>query len=424
MATPMIPAWRGQEASSASSLTCQAVARVDPSSKAPASGALGPISLLGAGAGGVETLSRHLGMGLVSWALLRFQVGGGTFARAKLVAISCSSGEAAPAALLGRLAARGNEARRLLGEVHAHISINTASELTAEYLCARLLPLFSADTGRHCSVQSLRLEYSLAVAQVRRGVMASHVPSASDTVVQAEATADEALQAVGTVGGRYDWVLLEPSRLQVHSAGSGGIEEMKGHLAEDRVLFGVLRISFGDVTRLLPQSEGSSGRRKTFVPRQITRHVLIHWMGAHVGAVQRGRWNARLQSAAAQIAVHCTIALRCDAQSLQDVELEDLISQLRRMTPAVVVAASGAVGSGPSSAMQHFVALGAAAERSSVTAPPAPEVRPPEAPRMPELSAAIEAVRQTSGEWDWLLCGWRRPSLAAAMPPSPAHGGA
>eukprot|EP00425_Heterocapsa_triquetra_P045239 CAMPEP_0195086184 /NCGR_PEP_ID=MMETSP0448-20130528/26389_1 /TAXON_ID=66468 /ORGANISM="Heterocapsa triquestra, Strain CCMP 448" /LENGTH=163 /DNA_ID=CAMNT_0040119629 /DNA_START=33 /DNA_END=521 /DNA_ORIENTATION=- len=124
---------------------------------------LEPVSVLGAGAGGLEELREHVDDKMVSFALLRFQVGGGTFVRTKLVAIHCNGG-AAPVMLRGWLNARRDEVFSVSGEVHANIEVQHAEELTIEYLCERLLPLFAADSGDY-SLQALRHEYAKSVAQ-------------------------------------------------------------------------------------------------------------------------------------------------------------------------------------------------------------------------------------------------------------------
>jgi len=42
-----------------------------------------------------------------------------------------------------------------------------------------------------------------------------------------------------------------------------------------------------------------------------------------------------------------------------------------------------------------------------------------------DITKAIHEVRSTSGEWNWVLCGWERRDTNPNMPPpSPCRGGA
>merc|ERR1719162_933078 len=93
----------------------------------------------------------------------------------------------------------------------------------------------------------------------------------------APATAADGLRAVGADKGSCNWVLLEPCSLELHSSGLGGLEDLKAHLAEDQVLFGALRLSFGS-------SNGHCGAGST----GITKHIFVHWVGPRVSVVQRG----------------------------------------------------------------------------------------------------------------------------------------
>eukprot|EP00435_Cladocopium_sp_Y103_P069503 s131_g33.t1 len=108
------------------------------------------VSVLACGVGGLEDLCRQLDDRTVAWALLRFQVGGGSFVRTKMVLIQLN-GTRTPALQRGLLNARSKEVLRELGEVNASLQVSSGKELTLDYLCERLLPFFSTD----------HMEYSL-----------------------------------------------------------------------------------------------------------------------------------------------------------------------------------------------------------------------------------------------------------------------
>jgi len=360
-----------------------------------------PFALLGAGAGGVAELRRHFDSAGVAWALHRFQVGSGTFLRTKLVAIHLN-GEDTPAVHRGRLNSRGPEAFALLGDVHATLEVTKPEELTAKGLCQRLLPLFASDNLGDHSLQALQREYESAVQRTRQARAPEFVPPASPAPVREDVGAAQALRAVGAEVGPFNWVLLEPTKLELHACGAGGLEEMKKHLAEDKVLFGVLRLSFGGGAKraaLTPSTltpTGASGGR-------LAKHVMVHWMGPGVGAVKRGRWNARAQEAATEIGRHCAVAFRREARREADLDLEDILRDLRRLTALDAAALR-------LSAEGYFAALlEESRERDAQARREAARARGAAPHALPSLADAVAAVRAASGHLDWALCGWKQP---------------
>ncbi|CAK9046211.1 V-type proton ATPase subunit B (V-ATPase subunit B) (Vacuolar proton pump subunit B) [Durusdinium trenchii] len=105
-----------------------------------------------------------------------------------------------------------------------------------------------------------------------------------------EISLDQALQEVAQEGF-YDWLFC------LFAAGSGGFEELQANLSHDRVLFGLLRLSFG-----VPPGDGRA--------RGLTKHVLIHWVGPGVGAVRRGLWGAKYGEVSALMSSYCSVAFR------------------------------------------------------------------------------------------------------------------
>merc|ERR1719424_1891102 len=125
-----------------------------------------PPVVLGVGAGGAEELQQAIADTGVSWALLKFQIGSGTFMRTKLVAVRCN-GEKTPVMRRGWYSARANEVLGLLGDVSASLEVTRADELTLDYLCERLLPLFVAD-DLNFSRQDLQREYARMVENAKQ----------------------------------------------------------------------------------------------------------------------------------------------------------------------------------------------------------------------------------------------------------------
>jgi len=404
-----------------------------------------PARVLGVGSGGVEELAQQLDNGMVSWALLRFQVGGGTFARVKCVAVHCN-GQDTPVILRGQLNSRGQEVLMDLGDVHANVEVVCAEDLTVEYLCERLLPLFATDDMSY-SLQALRAEYGKSVAEMqefirqqqeeaRRQEEEARAREAREAALAAEAaeaemceyavmpTWEEALQAVGSDRDSYNWALLEPTQLALFRAGYGGLEEMRAWLPADRVLFGLLRLSFGG-------GEGEGGGA-TRTHADITKHVFVHWVGPAVGAIKRGRWNAQLQDASRVISSRAAVAFKREAHDLKSLDLEELMSEVRRVTVIDRRAAtSRTVAAARICAEEYAKALaeegrrraaaealaGEAKRRAAEAARPEPspeEAAAAEPPPLPDLRSAVEAVGTRSGKWNWVLVGWPREAAAAA----------
>lgn len=463
-------------------------------------GPLDPVRVLSMGSGGVEELQQKLEDRMVSWALLRFQVGGGAFVRTKMVAVHFN-GANAPVMLRGWLNARGPEVVFSLGEVHATVEITSRKDLTLEFLCERLLRIFATDNMDY-SLQALRNDYSQMVKRTEEAALRKLESEAAAALVQKipaftppsievapepdgqiveehvihdlECSPDvptslrtpEALSCVSADNGALNWLLLEPDRLEVHKTGQGGLEEMKEHFVEDLVLFGLLRLTFGSGT-------SATGRSAPC----ITKHVFVHWVGPRVSIVRRGKWNACSGKAAALIGKSCAVTFRKQAHSLKDIQLEDVVSELRRFAVVDGVAATGGVASNRISVEEYRNALAEeirhrqaaevmerkkrrqslleqkaeAIERrreslaKSVEVPvPAPEEpkeevqkswsagQPPlvlevdeaeeEKPAFIDIRSALRSAHDPSGSVNWVLFGWpEAPISLLRAPPSPCR---
>lgn len=229
--------------------------------------------------------------------------------------------------------------------------------------------------------------------------------------------AEDALRSVGTDRGPFNWALLEPSKLQLHNAGRGGLAEMKEWLPDDKVMFGVLRLSFA------PRAHNSCARTSP----GITKHVLIHWVGPGVSAVQRGIWNAQLQQAAQLANRWCAVSFRREARGLKELLLEDLIAELRRLTTIDSIASADGAAASRLTVESYLSALMAEMreQQEPGTVPGAAETF------KVDLTRAVQAVRTPSGTWNWVLLGLPRqvdssvPRHAdSPLPPFPRDGGA
>lgn len=131
-------------------------------------------------------------------------------------------------------------------------------------------------------------------------------------------TVKDALRMLGTDLQSLNWVLLEPTKLALQSAGCGGLAELKDALPADKVMFGALRFSFP---------------RGDYAP-PIVKHMFLHWIGPRVSAVRRGQWNSKLEEAVSTMRTACDFAFRKTAYGLEDLVLQNLIEELDRVTCA------------------------------------------------------------------------------------------
>ncbi|CAK0848104.1 unnamed protein product [Prorocentrum cordatum] len=117
----------------------------------PKSAAVGrsPLVVLGAGRDGVEGLQELVDEAAVQWALIRFELGGGSFVRHKLVFLHFN-GEDCPAMRRGQANSLTSEAQNLLRKgnqegFHASLSLTRKSEVTVSEILDRVSNFFVKD---------------------------------------------------------------------------------------------------------------------------------------------------------------------------------------------------------------------------------------------------------------------------------------
>jgi len=295
----------------------------------PKSAAVGrsPLVVLGAGRDGVEGLQELVDEAAVQWALIRFELGGGSFVRHKLVFLHFN-GEDCPAMRRGQANSLTSEAQNLLRKgnqegFHASLSLTRKSEVTVSEILDRVSNFFvkddidfswqkkTSDTG----LQAVKPPEAKAGCD---GVEAStgslRLPGRSSSVVMESGR--QALRAVGDPLGPWNWVLVDsdPAALPLAGGGSGSVEEMAEFLGrhQDRVLSGLLRLGFG------------TGRLRR------TKHVLVHWVGESVSAVSRGRLMAKRPEMEKVLGDSLACSVGMELTRLEDFTLEGTIERVRK----------------------------------------------------------------------------------------------
>lgn len=132
--------------------------------------------------------------------------------------------------------------------------------------------------------------------------------------VQVAMKVQETLSSMAQASSTLNWIMLEPTHLDLHGAGRGGLEELKLHLPPDKVMFSVLRCLF-------PRSG-----------KPIVKRIFIHWIGPEVSPVKRGRWNSRLEAAMSTVRNSMDFAFTKTAYTIEDLDLADLMRELSKVT--------------------------------------------------------------------------------------------
>lgn len=308
----------------AKSATAPRLSPVTPAS--PASGS-SPLVVLGAGRDGVEGLQELVDEAAVQWGLLRFQFGGGSFVRHKLVFLHFN-GEDCPAMRRGQANALTSDAQNLLRKgnqegFHASLSLTRKAEVTAEEILDRVSNFFvkddidfswqkkTSDAGLQ-AVKPLEVKAGCDSADGSAGSLRLPGASTSECIKSGR----QALRAVGDPFGPWNWVLVhsDPAALPLAGGGSGSVEEMAEFLCQhqDQVLSGLLRLGFG------------TGRLRR------TKHVLVHWVGDGVGAVSRGRMMAKRPEMEKVLGCGLACSVSLELTRLEDLTLEGTIERVRK----------------------------------------------------------------------------------------------
>lgn len=215
-----------------------------------------------------------------------------------------------------------------------------------------------------------------------------------------EVTLTDALQAVATQNGTFNWVIMEPVKLGLHNAGCGGFEEMKDWLEPDKVMFCVFRVSF-DATGAF-------------------KHVFVHWIGPSVSTVKCGQWNSKVPQAEEIVRSRMSVNLKKTAHNLDEMDLAEVMNELRRLTYNVDDNFGSLVAQQRASVCRDYLETvmkdvqriqDSDAEVHEQPEPTDPKVEEEEedtqdadeTTELPTLEQALSVVQSIGGEWNWVL---------------------
>merc|ERR550532_1164191 len=115
--------------------------------------------------------------------------------------------------------------------------------------------------------------------------------------------------------GWVNWVLFKATQKKLvlaheSSFGAGTIFALRQNLPADKVLFGLLRLSFGEM------------------PFRRTHFVMLHWVGPDVKRVKRGKLNAKANDMARMLEPW---NIKLELKGKQDVSVENIIHKVREI---------------------------------------------------------------------------------------------
>lgn len=234
---------------------------------------------------GLEDFTSCLDTGRVQFGVIRFELGSGAFMRSKYCFVHFV-GEDVPAVKRGKHNARKEEIMAEMQGCHTDISFTSVHEVTTDAILQHMLSTITADESGDgpVDISAFReqMEKQMAAAPepepapTAEGGAAAGPGGGAPTAVDLGINFQEALAQVRSEHGSLNWVLAEPNAATptLVNAGSGSIPEMREFLAEDQVLYGLVRAGFG---------AGTFKRVK---------YLFWHWTGPKVTMVKRGKWNA------------------------------------------------------------------------------------------------------------------------------------
>jgi len=265
------------------------------------------------GDGGIAEMKKHVADDMVMWGLLRFTTGEGAFERNKFIFLHLN-GEKTPILARGRDNGRKDEVWREMGDVHASLEFTLSEELSLDNLCDRLLPLFVNDDGneRYEGIKAMHAAYEKMLARNRRTRFMT-IPSFEG--IPDLPSFGECMKRISS--GNLNWLLVYPMESRngdprMHSAGFQSVPELCRHLDSKLVLYGLVRMGFGQSKRL-----------------KRNKYILIHWIGEEVGAVRRGRWNESMGTVKALFQKAAVVSCDIRATERDDLDVEKIIEKVR-----------------------------------------------------------------------------------------------
>lgn len=346
---------------------------------------------------GLEEFTSCLDSGRVQFGVIRFELGSGAFMRSKYCFVHFV-GQGVPAVKRGKHNARKEEIMAAMQGSHTDISFTSIREVTVDAILQHMLSTIGADEGGEGGT----VDFSAFRQQMEEQMAAAPAPEpepaggeepetagvGAPTAVDLGISFQDALGQVRSEHGSLNWLLAEPnaSEPRLVNAGSGSIPEMRQFLAQDRVLYGLVRAGFG---------AGAFKRVK---------YLFWHWTGPNVSMVKRGKWNAEkdgMQELMRPFTMDMT------ANSVEETEVDFVVDAIKS-----VIVSDGDDDSESMISVAAFLEAikeeqeAAKAQRQSLQNTSSQAESPPGAAAVPyiDFDASVADLRKPATQRNWMLC--------------------
>jgi ssRNA-specific RNase YbeY (16S rRNA maturation enzyme) len=233
--------------------------------------------------------------------------------------------------------------------------------------------------------------------------------ASTDLVFADEATATAALKDVRSNDTPTNWVLFTYSEsgkntLDLVGKGSGGVEELKSHLNEAKMAYGLVR-----VTEKIDNSV-------------TVKFVFIIWCGSKVPFVQKGKMTTHKGSITQLIGQFHT-DLNCS--ELSEVDEHIIMQKVTSASGTAVHVKDVQRSEAQTTSSSHALRSSAPKSASSATAKPANVPGSSSVVQFIDednIRAAIKAVRANNDDTDWLLLTYEGNSTKIYLEASGSHG--
>jgi hypothetical protein len=246
---------------------------------------------LACGTGGVDEMRKALpDEALPYFGMLRLTVGEGTYAREKTILVSYAP-DACPGVKKAKAAAKKNDVRKALGDVHSEWMVTSPGDLSVGPMLEALKFMVADSTKGGVSIAKMKSDYEAMIQASAAAALGGglggkggakvDIKNATGRLTAAEMDkkipSHAALKAVRDTLGPFNWALFAPTEagkdLEFINAGSLSVNECVKWLKDDENYYGILRMGFG---------EGKFRR---------TKWIFFTYSGPKVGVVKRSKAN-------------------------------------------------------------------------------------------------------------------------------------
>lgn len=175
------------------------------------------VETLCCGAGGVDELRKLLpDESAPCYGMLRLTVGSGAFARQKTVLIVYSP-DSCPGIKKAKFAARRNEVKKLLGDVHTEWVVVSAAELCLSGMLEATKHIAADSTKGDFSISKMKADYEAMIAASSAGGKGGKIDLLKATgrktaaEMGAKVNSHVAIKAVREQMGPFNWALFGPT---------------------------------------------------------------------------------------------------------------------------------------------------------------------------------------------------------------------